>query len=133
MMKQISVFAENKKGAVNNITKELADANINLYALLTNDSSAFAVVRMIVSDIDKAHEILKQKYLTHLDSVLAVRVSNEVGSLNKLLEDVKDSNINIDYLYTTFGWDTPQPIMMIHTEDEEELEICLENKGYDLM
>lgn len=133
MMKQISVFAENKKGAVNNITKELADANINLYALLTNDSSAFAVVRMIVSDIDKAHEILKQKYLTHLDSVLAVRVSNEVGSLNKLLEDVKDSNINIDYLYTTFGWDTPQPIMMIHTEDEEELEICLKNKGYDLM
>ncbi|MDY3036320.1 MAG: ACT domain-containing protein [Absicoccus sp.] len=133
MMKQLSVFAENKKGAINDITKELADANINLYALLTNDSSAFAIVRMIVSDTEKAQEILKKRYLTHLDSVLAVRVSNEVGSLNHLLEDVKECNINIDYLYTTFGWDTSQPIMLIHCEEEEELEISLKNKGYDLM
>ena len=126
MMKQISVFAENKKGAINDVTKLLAQQNINLRALLTNDSSEFAIVRMIVSDS-------KQKYLCHMDSVLAVRVPNTVGSLNKLLEDVKSSNTNIDYLYTTFGWDDPNPIMMLHVEDEEELELCLKSKGYDLI
>ena len=133
MMKQLSVFAENKKGAINEVTRVLADAGINLYALLTNDSSDFAIVRMIVSDADQAEKILKDHYLTHMDSVLAVQVSNEVGSLNRLLEDVKACNINIDYLYTTFGWDTPQPIMMIHCEEEEELEISLKNKRYDLI
>ena len=128
MMKQISVFAENKKGAINDVTKLLAQQNINLRALLTNDSSEFAIVRMIVSDSERAFEVLKQKY-----SVLAVRVPNTVGSLNKLLEDVKSSNTNIDYLYTTFGWDDPNPIMMLHVEDEEELELCLKSKGYDLI
>lgn len=133
MMKQISVFAENKKGAINDVTKLLAEQGINLRALLTNDGSDFAIVRMIVSDTDKAHEVLKDKYLCHIDSVLAVRVSNEVGSLNKLLEDVKASNTNINYLYTTFGWDDPNPIMMLHAESEEELELCLQSKGYDLL
>ena len=63
MMKQISVFAENKKGAINDVTKLLAQQNINLRALLTNDSSEFAIVRMIVSDSERAFEVLKQKYL----------------------------------------------------------------------
>ena len=133
MMKQISVFAENKKGAINDVTKLLAQQNINLRALLTNDSSEFAIVRMIVSDSERAFEVLKQKYLCHMDSVLAVRVPNTVGSLNKLLEDVKSSNTHPPHLYPTFGWDDPNPIMMLHVEDEEELELCLKSKGYDLI
>lgn len=133
MMQQISALAENKKGAINNITKLLADEGINLYALLTTENSDFAIVRMIVSDIDKASEVLRKEYLCHLDTVLAVRVSHKVGSLNQLLEDIKKSNTNIDYLYTTFGWEDPNPIMMIHCEAAEELELCLKAKGYDLI
>ncbi len=133
MLKQISVFAENKKGAINDITKILAQEDVNLHALVTVDGSEFAIVRMIVSDTDKAIEVLKEKYLCHINSVLAVRISNGVGSLNKLLEDIKESNTNINYLYTTFGWDDPSPIMMFHTDQEEELELCLQSKGYDLL
>ncbi len=133
MLKQISVFAENKKGAINDITKILAQEDVNLHALVTVDGAEFAIVRMIVSDTDKAIEVLKGKYLCHINSVLAVRISNGVGSLNKLLEDIKDSNTNINYLYTTFGWDDPSPIMMFHADQEEELELCLQSKGYDLL
>ncbi len=133
MLKQISVFAENKKGAINDITKILAQEGVNLHALLTIEGAEFAIVRMIVSDTEKAHALLKEKYLCHINSVLAVRISNGPGSLNKLLEDIKECNININYLYTTFGWDDPNPIMLFHAEQEEELELCLQSRGYDLL
>lgn len=133
MMKQISLFAENKKGALHQITSMMAEAGIDLYAVITNDSAEFGIVRMIVSDTEKAHQLLSSHYLCHFDTVLAIQVPNCVGSLDKLLGDIQDSNINIDYLYTTFGWDSPEPIMLVKSEEEEELELALESRGYTLL
>lgn len=133
MMKQISLFAENKKGALHRITSIIADAEIDLYAVITNDSAEFGIVRMIVSDTEKAHQLLSKDYLCHFDTVLAIQVPNAVGSLDRLLQDIKDSNINIHYLYTTFGWQTPEPIMLVKAEEEAELELALQSRGYTLL
>ncbi len=133
MMKQLSLFAENKKGALHRVTNILAENNIDLYACITNESAEFGIIRLIVSDTEKAHEILKKDYLCHFDYLLAIQVPNEVGSLNRLLADIKATNINIDYLYTTFGWDDPQPIMLVKSEEEEGLELSLQSKGYTLL
>ncbi len=133
MMKQLSLFAENKKGALHQITKRLADANIDLYALITNESAEFGIVRLLASDTEKAKEILEKEYLCHFDTVLAIQVPNEVGSLNRLLGDIQSTNINIDYMYTTFGWESPEPIMLVKSEEMEGLEMSLQSKGYILL
>ena len=52
MIKQISIFAENQKGAMLKMTGVLVDANINMYSLITNDSAEFGIIRMLVSDTD---------------------------------------------------------------------------------
>ena len=54
MLQQISIYAENKKGAIRKLTGLLSDAGINIHSFVTNDSAEFGIVRMVVSDTDKA-------------------------------------------------------------------------------
>ena len=54
MLKQLSIYAENKKGALQTMTNALYEAGINIWGSVTNESSEFGMVRMIVSDPDKA-------------------------------------------------------------------------------
>ena len=54
MIRQLSIFAENKKGAMNRITQILCDAGINMNTLITNDSAEFGIVRMLVSETEQA-------------------------------------------------------------------------------
>ena len=131
MYKQLSVFAENKRGAMNSMTKLLKEAGINITALVTNDSAEFGIVRMIVDEPTKAFDIMnKAGYLCKLDSVIAVDIGDEVGSLDKLLEFITSSYINVDYLYLSFNRETSTPIVILHAPDSDELENFLQSKGY---
>lgn len=60
MLKQVSIYAENKKGEFQRITNVLREAEINILGSVTNDSAEYGIVRMIVSDPVKAQEILIQ-------------------------------------------------------------------------
>ena len=72
MIRQLSIFAENKRGAMNRITEVLTGAQINMNTLVTNDSAEFGIIRMLVSDTEKAFDSLTEKgYLCHCDYVAA--------------------------------------------------------------
>ena len=76
MIRQLSIFAENKQGAMNKITQILQDNDINMNTLVTNDSAEFGTVRMIVSDAQEAQRLLREAgYLTKLAPVVAVEVA----------------------------------------------------------
>jgi ACT domain-containing protein len=93
---------------MNRITQILYDAKINMNTLITNDSAEFGIIRMLVSDTDKAAKILKEAgYMCHSDYVAAAEISDECGSLNGLLNVISDGNINLDYSYVTYN--TLQP------------------------
>ena len=112
MITQISVFAENRKGAMRKLTGVLGDVGIDIIALVTNDSAEFGIVRMIV------------------DLVMAVDLEDRPGGLNRLLASIDESNTNIDYLYISYDRALSVPIAVIHSGDLEELEQCLKNQGY---
>ncbi len=134
MMNQLSIFAENRKGAMNNMTRILNDAGVNMIALLTNDSAEFGIVRMLVSDHQTAYDVLSSAgYLCHLDKVIAISISDEKGSLNRLLGTLTDSNINIDYLYMSYDREAATPIAVIHTADPYEVEELLQGNGYRVL
>ena len=82
------------------VTQALADANINMNTLVTNDSAEFGIIRMLVSDTDAALKCLQAAgYLCHMDTVVAAEIGDECGSLNALLETLSNGNVNLDYLY----------------------------------
>lgn len=131
MLKQISVYAENKKGAMQDITGLLDEARINILGSVTNDSAEYGIIRMIVSDPESAQKLLSGAgYLCRLINVLGVEVEDEVGNLNRLLLALSESNISVNYLYLSFNRHSGKPIMVFHTEDCNSVEKCLEGKGF---
>ena len=131
MLNQLSIFAENKKGVMHTVTDILQRENINILGSVTNDSAEYGIIRMVVSDSERAVAALTgEGFICKLKDVLGIEVKDEVGNLNHLLEDFLESNINIDYLYLSFNRDTGRPIMVLHVEDIMEVEACLKSKGY---
>ena len=84
---QISVFVENKKGRLKEITNTLAENNINIRALSIAETKDFGVLRMIVNLPDKAYNVLKEKGLVvRKTNVLAVEIEDKPGGLNDILD-----------------------------------------------
>ena len=134
MLKQLSIYAENKKGVMQNITGILKNEDINILGSVTNDSAEYGIVRMVVSEPDKAMEaLIAAGYLCHVIEVIGVEVEDKTGNLNDLFLTLKDSNVSVDYLYLSFNRDSGKPIMVFHTEDIMEVRSCLKSKGYTVL
>ena len=87
MLKQVSIYAENKKGTMQRITKILLDENINILGSVTNDSAEYGIIRMVLSDPAKAIDALtREGFICRLTDVLGVEVEDKVGNLNHLLK-----------------------------------------------
>ena len=133
MLNQISLFAENTKGALSRITTVLADANINIYTMLANDSAEFGIIRLIVTDPDAAQAALQEAgYQCRLSRVIALKMSDEPGTLDKILKNLQSAKINIDYLYISYDRQAAMPVAIFKTS-EPETETFLRGKGYDLL
>ena len=134
MLKQLSIYAENKKGVMQNITGILKNEDINILGSVTNDSAEYGIVRMVVSDPDKAKEaLIAAGYLCHVIDVIGVEVEDKTGNLNDLLLTLKDSNVSVDYLYLSLSRVSGKPIMVFHTEDTMEVRACLKSRGYTVL
>ncbi|MBE5789516.1 MAG: ACT domain-containing protein [Clostridiales bacterium] len=134
MIRQLSIFAENKKGAMNRITQILADAGVNMNTLVTNDSAEFGIIRMLVTDTPLAAARLQEAgYLCHTDWVAAAEIGDECGSLNRLLDTLTRGNVNLDYLYVTYSTLSRQPVAILRTPDIMEVEAFLSGKGYRML
>ena len=133
MLKQLSIYAENKKGALQTMTNALYKAGINIWGSVTNDGAEYGINRMVVSDPEKAMEVLTAEgYLCRFVDVLAVEIEDKPGALNALLTALLDSNVNVDYTYLSFNRDSSTPVMILHTADPDEVECCLTAKGFKM-
>ena len=131
MLKQVSIFAENKRGTFQSITGILQDENINILGSITNDSAEYGIVRMIVSDTEKALRALSANgYLCRSNDILGVEMEDEIGSLNRLLISLSDGNISVDYIYLFFNRDTGKPVLILHTDEIREVEEYLKSSGF---
>lgn len=99
-VEQISVFLENRAGRLAEITRVLGEAGVNIRALSLADTSDFGILRLIVSDNDKAKAALKESGFTvGKTNVVAVEVEDKPGGLNRILELLSKNNINVEYMY----------------------------------
>ena len=134
MIRQLSIFAENRRGAMNAITKVLTEKQINMNTLVTNDSAEFGIIRMLVSDTDAALQCMQTAgYLCHVDTVAAAEIGDECGSLNALLDTLDRGNVNLDYLYVTYSRLSKRPVAILRTQDIMEVEAFLQARGYAML
>lgn len=97
---QLSIFLENRAGRLAEVTRLLSESKVNIRALSLADTSDFGILRLIVSDFEKAQKILKEAGFTvGKTSVVAVVVDDQPGGLHHLLDLLRDSGINVEYMY----------------------------------
>lgn len=100
IIKQLSVFLENKTGRINEVTKILARHSINMQAFSMAETTDFGILRLIVSEVDRAVEILREaNFAVMLTDVVCLRCDNVAGSLSVILEQLAENQIFIEYMY----------------------------------
>ena len=118
-IRQLSVFLENKKGTLHEITDVLAKADIDLRSMSIADTSDYGIVRIIASDPDKAKEALdKSGHTAKIRSVTAFAVPDTPGGLAKVLSILESNNIDIVYMYALVTRITGTAYVVMRTEDE---------------
>ena len=121
--KQVSVFLENKSGRLNEVAQILGDAGVNISAFTVADTSDFGVLRLIVSDPDKAVSVLKEKqFSARTTDVVLATSPNQPGALSKMLNILNDEGVFIEYLYA-FTMNDDTAVIVIRPTDIEK---CIE-------
>lgn len=129
-VKQVTIFIANQEGRIEKVTEVLKQNEVNITSLSLAESVDFGLLRLIVSDPDKAVSCLKDAGLSaRLSKVIAVRISNEPGSLHELLTTVKEFNIEYMYVLSTDKYAS----MIMKIRDIEEAEEVLSKKGFKLL
>ena len=134
-VKQISVFLENRPGCLHEMTKALADNNIDMRGLSLAETSDFGIVRLIVDDVYGTANVLKSAgFIASITEVIAVEVPNVPGGLNKVLEILQGVNINVEYMYAILGNKKSESAYMIfRVNDNEAASDSLMKAGVKIM
>ena len=129
-IKQLSVFVENKQGALSQIISMLSDNGINMRAVSIADTQDFGILRVIVNDIDKAADALKNNnVIVRANNVIGVRLEDKPGSLAKVLDVLTRGGVNVEYMYAfvTPG-DSNGAYLVLRAKNNDKAErILLEN------
>ena len=99
-IKQLSIFLENKTGRINDVTRILGANGINMHAFSMAETTDFGILRLIVSEVEKAVDILRENnFAVKVTDVVCIKCSNTAGSLASILEKLAVQNIFIEYMY----------------------------------
>lgn len=99
-IKQVSVFVENKTGRINDVVHILGSNGINMTAFCLAENADFGILRMIVSDVEKAIKILKEKHFgVTVTDVVCFNCPDKPGALATVLEYLAKENVFIEYMY----------------------------------
>ncbi len=130
--KQLSVFLENKSGRLTEVTEALGNAGINLSAMSIADNSDFGILRCIVSDPDKAYQVLKeQHFAVKITDVIGFVCPNTSGSLAVVMKYLAEKDIFIEYMYSFANGNVAH--VVIRPTDLDACERVLEEKKVELM
>ena len=133
-VKQISIFVENKEGRIKKAIDALAKADINIRALSIADTTKYGILRLIVSDNEKAIEALeKDNFIVKENEVIVLAVPDEPNGLNSTLAIFDEKDINLEYLYAFVSSKTDEAIVAMRLENMEKAIDVLENSTVKIL
>lgn len=129
-LQQLSLFVENKPGAISAPIQALADAGVNIYTLSLADTETFGVLRLLVRDAPAAVAVLqKAGFAPKLTDVVAIQVAHEPGSLAKVLAALDRHQVNVEYMYAFAPGIDEKAALVFRFDDPED---ALRKIGTDL-
>lgn len=126
LIKQLSVFIENKPGRLAAVLEELGKNEIDISALSLADTSEYGILRLIVNSPEKAADILKKSgVVVKLTDVLALAMDDTPGGLSRILSVFVKNGINVDYMYAFVGKINEKALTVVKVSDPECAERAL--------
>ena len=133
-IKQLSIFVENKKGELTDVTTLLSNNNLSIKSINLVDSSDFGLLRVIVDDEQKAKEVLDDAgFSLKITDVFAVAIDNHVGSFNDVVLALSSNDINIEYTYTVSNATTGAFIFKVNPSEFNKVIDILNSKNIKIL
>jgi hypothetical protein len=133
-VKQISVFLENKRGRLAEVTAILQSEGINIRALALADTADFGVLRIIVSDADACIRALRERgFIAQATQVIAVEIPDRPGGLNAVLALLDKAAINIEYMYAFVERMRSNAVVIFKIDDPARATAALEKEGVPIL
>ena len=126
---QLSAFLANRPGTLAQAVTAISDAGVNLRALSVADTSDFGVLRVIVSDVEKTKEALSEYTIASETPVIAVKMTDEAGSLKQILDILQKADINVEYVYAFTSPVAGSAYVVLRVNDTDEAEAVLARSG----
>ena len=121
MIRQLSVFVENKPGSLMDVTSKLTEAHVNIRAVATFDTPEFGILRLVVDKPAEAKGYLTERgFVVRVHEVMGVELEDKKGNLNQMLAILADGKINITYIYSFVSREGKAPVMVFNTDDFEK-------------
>lgn len=133
-IRQLSVFLENKKGTLHEISDVLANAGVDLRSMCIADTSDYGIVRIIADNPDKAKEVLGEAgHISNIREVTAFAVPDVPGGLAKVLSILEQNNVDIEYMYALVTRIAGKAYAVMRTNDDSKTEKILTENGIELL
>jgi len=133
-VKQLSIFLENQSGRLAEVTGALGNEGVNIRALSLADTAGFGILRLIVNDVAKAHEMLRSNGFTVSETdVIAAEVPDRPGGLASILGVLGDKEINIEYMYAFVEKSSENAVVIFRIENVDQAVEALQAKGVRIL
>ena len=133
-LQQLSIFLENKPGQLKGAIDLLAGAKINILTLSLADTKQFGILRLLVSDWERAKAVLDEGgYVAQTTEVLALEVADRPGGLAELLDHVEAAGLNIEYMYAFTSSRGDKAVMIFRFDDPDKAVTRLRAGGVNVV
>ena len=128
-VKQLTAFIENQPGKLKTMVEAISKADVNIRAMSIADTKDFGILRIIVSDTDKAKAALAASCVTSVIEVIAVKMSDKAGSLAEILGVLDKAGVNIEYMYAFTAPADKGAYVVIRVDDNAQASEALNRGG----
>ncbi|MGA3181073.1 MAG: ACT domain-containing protein [Verrucomicrobiota bacterium] len=133
-LKQLSLFLENKPGALSAPVKILARAKINILTMTIAEARQYGILRLVVRDWQAAKELLERHgLLVKVTDVLAIEVPDRPGGLARVLAVLEEARINLEYMYAFTLKSDSKGLLLFRFDDPDKAILALQNKKINIV
>ena len=133
-VEQVSVFLENKPGSLEEVTRILKEANINIRTLSLADTTDFGILRLIVNNVDTTSRVLRDNgFRVSRTTVVAVEVQDRPGGLHGILAVLKNDNILVEYLYAFVEKSGENAVIIFRFDDSDAAIEVLRKNNFNVI
>ena len=130
---QLSIFLENKPGTLHETVKRISEAGVNIRAMTIAEVRDFGILRIIVSDVEKAMAVLQDDHIITTTEVVSAVMEDKAGALHDILQALEAANVNIEYMYAYTGEVTGSANVVFRVDDIEGAEAKLREAGVQVL